>query len=158
MRFPTLASTFLVLGALATSGRADPIATSGVGPRVGLSLGPDQLQMGGHLDVVGLADQVRFRPNAVLGLGDDRVSVAVNADVLYRFREQWDAWSPYLGGGPGLRFDEHDHADEDLDAGLDLVGGIERGLGSGDRFLVEMRLGILDGPDLGFMAGWVFAR
>jgi len=157
MRFP-IATALVTAGILATPTLADDIATTGIGPRVGLSLQPDQVLVGGHLDVVGLADQVRFRPGAVLGVGDDRVAVALNADVLYRFREQWDVWSPYLGGGPTLRHEDHDHGDGDLDAGLALVGGIERGLGSGDRFLVEMRLGVLDGPDLGFMAGWVFAR
>jgi hypothetical protein len=152
------AAVALSLAAASTTAWAEPITTAGVGPRVGLSLHPDQVLVGGHLDVRGLADRVRFRPNAMLGLGDDRVAVSIHGDVVYRFRERWDVWSPYLGGALGIRHHGHDRRDDHLDAGLEAVGGIERGIGAGDRFLLEMRLGLLDGPDLAFVAGWTFAR
>ena len=43
----------------------------GWGPRVGLSLNPDQIHFGAHLDCGHFARHIRLQPNLELGFGDD---------------------------------------------------------------------------------------
>lgn len=155
------ALVILIFGSSSVS--ADEISESiwGWGPRVGLSLDPDQVVVGGHVDFGRIAKHVRFQPNAELGIGDDLTIFALNFDANYRFNEKWDSWSPYLGGGIGVSFVSYDNEGlgdgSDSDFGASLLGGIERGLKSGNRFFLEAKLGLVDSPDLKLMVGWTFA-
>lgn len=139
----------------------DEVGFRGWGPRVGLSVSPDQLHFGAHLDYGHFARRVRFQPNIEVGVGDDLTLVTVNAEAAYRFRETWDVWTPYAGGGIGVNFasfgDDGLGDDTSTDLGLNVLGGIEKGLSNGDRFFIEAKAGLVDeSPDLKFTVGWTF--
>ncbi len=151
--------------ACATSAAAAPddpdvdVGFRGWGPRVGLSLDPDQIHFGAHLDFGNFSRHVRFQPNVELGLADNEKLLAINAEAAYRFSERWDVWTPYLGGGLGANIKSydggnHDHSETDL--GLNALGGIEKGLANGDRFFLELKLSLNDVPDVKITAGWTF--
>jgi hypothetical protein len=135
------------------------VTAAGWGPRLGLTVDPDQVHFGAHVDAGYLADQLRFQPNFEMGIGNDMTLAAFNFDMLYLFNSRLDAWRPYMGGGAAANIvDRNDSRrnDSDLEAGLNLVGGIERSLSSGGRFLTELRLGLIDTPDLKWTVGWTF--
>ncbi|MDZ4805278.1 MAG: hypothetical protein SGI90_10495 [Candidatus Eisenbacteria bacterium] len=144
--------------------RADPssdIGFRGWGPRVGLTFEPDQVHVGAHMDFGNFAHHVRFQPNIEVGFGSDVTLVTANADVAYRFSENWDVWTPYLGGGVGLNFysagDDGLGNDTSTDLGLSVLGGIDKGLSNGDRFFLETKLGLTDtSPDVMLTVGWTF--
>lgn len=144
---------------------ADPqtdVGFRGWGPRVGLSLDPDQIHFGAHLDFGLLAPQVRFQPNVELGFGDNVDLFTLNAEAAYRFSARWDVWAPYLGGGLGANIKRFDrdrpdgNGDSHTDLGVNLLGGIEKGLSNGDRFFVETKFSLNDVPDAKATVGWTF--
>ncbi len=153
-------------GALADGGldHTEEVGYRGWGPRVGLTLDPDQVHFGAHLDFGNFAQHVRFQPNIELGFGDHIKLVTVNFEAAYRFRENWDVWSPYLGGGLGVNFWSFDNgrgngrgSASSTELGVNLLGGIEKGLSSGNRFFTEAKLGLVnESPDLKLTAGWTF--
>jgi hypothetical protein len=133
------------------------------GPRVGVTADPDQIHMGLHLDVGNFAEHIRFQPNMDVGFGDDVFLASLNGDVAYRFFSTWDVWSPYLGGGLALQFWDFDRPgfdnnldDTDTEFGLNVLGGVERGLSNGNRFFTELKLGLVDTPDFKAAVGWSF--
>lgn len=132
----------------------------GWGPRLGATLEPDQVHFGVHADLGNFAERIRFQPNFELGFGDDITLMAFNFDAAYRFATNWNVWSPYLGGGVGLNvysFDTGPLEDEtNTEVGVNLVGGIEKGLRNGDRFFIEGKVGLADAPDFKVAVGWTF--
>ena len=139
------------------AGAGGELGFRGWGPRVGLTMDPDQVHVGAHMDYGVFGPRVRFQPNVEVGFGEDITLVAFNFEAAYRFRDRWDAWTPYLGGGLGLNWWNYDRYDDsDTDVGASLLGGIERGLKSGNRFFIEAKLGLADSPDAKFTAGWTF--
>lgn len=154
----------LALGASSAGAAADPandVGFRGWGPRVGLTVNPDQVHFGAHLDFGNFARHVRFQPNVEVGFGDDLTLVCANFEAAYRFRQSWDVWSPYLGGGLGANFaswDSDGHGDSSsTDLGVNVLGGIERGLSNGNRFFMEVKLGLVDeSPDAKVTVGWTF--
>ncbi len=150
----------LVLGPdLALAGPDVEVGFRGWGPRVGLSLDPDQVHFGAHLDYGNFADHVRFQPNVEFGFGDNVELYTLNVEAAYRFTAEWDVWSPYLGGGLGANIKSWDNGNDnssDTDIGLNALGGIEKGLSNGDRFFIEGKLSVNDVPDVKFTIGWTF--
>ncbi len=150
----------LVLGpalALATPGTGGGFR--GWGPRIGLSVDPDQVHFGAHLDLGQLANRVRFQPNVEFGFSDRLKLATFNAEAAYRFSGRWDVWSPYLGGGVGANIKSVDHSSNNsshTDIGLSVLGGIERALSSRDRFFIEMKFSLNDVPDAKVTVGWTF--
>jgi hypothetical protein len=142
---------------------ADPesdVEFRGWGPRVGVSVDPDQVHFGAHIDYGMLARHVRFQPNVELGFGDHVDLFTLNAEAAYRFGERWNVWSPYLGGGLGANIRRYDTAfgnkHSKTEVGVNLLGGIEKGLANGDRFFVEVKFSLNDVPDLKATVGWTF--
>lgn len=135
------------------------VGFSGWGPRIGLSLNPDQVHFGAHLDFGNFARHVRFQPNVELGFGDDVKLLTLNAEVAYRFSSTWDIWTPYLGGGVGVNIASVDTGGKNVsqtDMGVNLLGGIEKGLSNGDRFFIEGKVSLNDVPDAKIAVGWTF--
>ncbi len=131
----------------------------GWGPRVGMSLSPDQVYFGAHLDFGNFAQHVRFQPNVEIGFGDGITLFAINAEAAYRFASRWDVWTPYLGGGIGANISSVNgsgKSDPNTDFGASVLGGIEKGLANGSRFFIEAKLGLADAPDLKLGVGWTF--
>ena len=159
-------TAFLVAVLVASLGQTPARAQSssdagfrGWGPRVGLSVDPDQVHFGAHLDYGNFAKHVRFQPNVELGLSDHLKLFAINAEAAYRFSEKWDVWTPYLGGGIGANIKSYDdgHGNQsDTDLGVNILGGIEKGLDNGDRFFIELKVSLNDIPDLKVTVGWTF--
>ncbi len=148
-----------LIPALASADAYTDVGFRGWGPRVGLSVNPDQVHFGAHLDFGQFAKHIRFQPNVELGFGDDIDLFTVNAEAAYRFSQQWDVWSPYLGGGLGAnikRYDKSIDKDTETDLGVNVLGGIEKGLSSGDRFFVEGKFSLNDVPDVKVTVGWTF--
>lgn len=85
--------------------------------------------------------------------------LTLNAEAAYRFSARWDVWSPYLGGGLGANIKSYDNGRNNTshtDLGVNLLGGIERGLSNGDRFFVESKFSLNDVPDVKLTVGWTF--
>lgn len=133
----------------------------GWGPRMGLTLEPDQFHAGVHMDLGYISDHVRVHPNIEVGVGDDLTIVALNlAEAAYRFSSEWNVWTPYLGGAMSIYIVDRDRRfgndGSDTEVGLSAIGGIEKGLSGGSRFFVQTRLGLIDSPDLSLTIGWTF--
>jgi len=118
---------------------------------------PDQVHAGLHVSLGRIADRVRLQPNLEVGFGDDRTTTAFNFEAAYHFASRWDAWSPYLGGGVGINSVSRDgRSRTNTDVGLNALGGIERGLASGNRVFLESKLGLTDAPNLKMSVGYTF--
>jgi hypothetical protein len=160
MAWVPAALTLAVAASSAIAGPGDRVGFRGWGPRVGLSLGPDQVVFGAHMDFGYFAEHFRLQPNLEIGVGDGRTFTAMNVETAYRFNDRWGDWSPYAGGGLGLDMvggDEgHRFEGSNTDLGASALGGIEKGLNNGDRFFVETKIGLADAPDIKFMVGWTF--
>jgi hypothetical protein len=135
----------------------------GWGPRVGLSLDPDQAYAGIHLDLGEFARNVRFQPNAEIGLGDDAVLLAINLEAAYLFPVQ-QSWMPYAGGGVGINYVNYDDPsgpggdDDDTDFGVSVLGGVQRVRSGAPDIFLELKLGLSDSPDAKFAVGWTFGK
>ncbi len=155
-----VATLALILGpALALAGPDTDVGFRGWGPRIGLSLNPDQVHFGAHLDFGNFAKHVRFQPNLELGFGDNVKLFTANAEAAYRFSSHWDVWSPYLGGGIGANVKSVDVGKDTTshtDLGVNLLGGVEKGLSDGDRFFIEGKFSLNDVPDAKVTVGWTF--
>ena len=86
--------------------------------------------------------------------------LTLNAEAAYRFSSTWDIWTPYLGGGVGVNISSEDDKNGDNDSqtelGINLLGGIEKGLSNGDRFFLEGKVSLNDVPDAKIAVGWTF--
>src|SRR4030095_43887 len=80
---------------------AAPSARAQIAPGIqgGVSLDPDQVFFGGHVETSPLVDRLRFRPNGDIGLGDHVTSLGFNFDFTYAFTAN-RPWNLYAGAGP----------------------------------------------------------
>lgn len=152
----------LVVMALALVGF--PVASAAqqqVGVRAGVSGDPDQFVFGGHFETSPLVDRLVFRPNAEIGVGDNRVTVALNFEFAYKIDLDDQAWTPYFGGGPAMNIFIHDNDgnrrgrngdDTDIEGGFNIMVGVEHDGG----LFTEFKVGALDSPDLKFLVGYSF--
>lgn len=164
---PAAVAVILSLAPMAQGAAGGQNGFRGWGPRMGLSIDPDQVHIGAHVDFGQFAPNWRFQPNVEAGFGDHLTLIALNMEVSYRFGSTWETWSPYLGGGLGLNVfnvddnngnNNHDRDnDSDTDVGANVLAGLEKGGRNGDRFFFETKLGLSGGaPDLKLTVGWTF--
>ena len=136
------------------------IATA-IGPRIGVSSSPDQLVLGGQLDLGELAPDLTFAPNLELGFGDNVTTVQLNGDFHYHFLIHNSPWRPYVGAGIGIAFFNFDLGPfgdaSETDVGANIIGGAIVPTRSGSRFFTELKLGLGDIPDFKLLVGWNFA-
>ena len=131
----------------------------GVGPRLGFTLNPDQFHLGGQLDLGDITPGLMMVPNLEIGVGDHITTVAPSFELDYRFRTNWSAWTPYLGGGTGPIFYSYAYGDSQTDLGVYIQGGLSRRMLSNTGFFfVEFKLGLVDAPDAKFTVGWTFGK
>ncbi len=157
-----LVSIFMVIGLLFPVPLSARNVLLGLGGRVGATLDPDQGHVGLHLALGELAGRVRFQPNVELGVGSDMTVLAINPEVIVLFRKH-GRWTPYAGGGLGLniiRFDKKVFPGEDneLEVGLNLLGGYETKVASTVKLFVEGKVGIGDSPELKVAFGFTVLR
>jgi hypothetical protein len=144
-RYARFFSVLVVWAAL--SGHA---AAQGVGVRAGASVDPDQFYFGGHAETPPIVDQLRFRPNIEIGVGNDVTVVAVNVEFTYVILPT-DQWSLYAGAGPALNIIHTDRA-TDSEGGFNLLFGASH---SGGLF-GEVKVGFLDSPNFKVGVGYTF--
>ena len=140
---------------------APGIRWDGWGPRVGVSMDPDQVWGGVHFNLGYFARDVRFRPSVTMGFGDDITLLTAMAEVHYVFSKV-QVWKPYVGGGIGLSYvnvdnDEVDGDDSDTEVAFAAMGGVETKLRSGNTFGIEGKIGLGDNDaDFKFGVNWSF--
>ena len=118
---------FAVIAFLAPAAQAQDVGFKGGGFRVGLNTHPNQFQVGGQANMGEFVPNVRFQPSFTVGIGDNRTIFMANIDGAYHFPVEGD-WSPYLGAGLGIGFEDRDDRDKvDVKAGLNILGGLEWG-------------------------------
>jgi hypothetical protein len=161
MRVVAIIMISLAAAVSAPARATDEVGFRGMGPRLGVSVNPDQVFIGLHADYGHFAEHIRLQPNLEVGVSNHLTLIAVNAEAAYRFAQSWDVWTPYLGGGLGLFIYSHDRSHghghrTDTDLGLNILGGIDRGLANGNRFFLEAKFGLADAPDAKFTVGWTF--
>jgi len=160
LRFPHFAIAAVVLSLAAPAVPAQDFGYRGWGPRVGVSEDPDQVFGGIHLDMGEFARNVRFQPNAELGIGDDLLLLAINLEAAYLFPVH-QSWMPYAGGGLGLNYINYDSdigGGDDTDLGVNILGGVQRVRSNAPDFFLEMKIGLDDSPDFKFAVGWTFGK
>jgi len=138
------------LSLFAAAGATPARAQVRTGVQGGVSLDPDQVFFGGHVETSPLVDRLRFRPNVDIGLGDDITLIAFNFEFTYTF-PTGRPWNLYAGAGPAINW-------FDFDSGSNTEGGFNILLGAKHRdgMFFEMKIGALDSPDLKFGVGYTF--
>ena len=137
------------------------IGYHGWGPRVGVASDPDLAYVGAQVDFGDFADRVRFQPNFEIGSGDDETVASFDFEAAYRLLPGWREWSPYVGGGVGLNFDEAGRGPDrihDDEMGASFLTGMEKGMPDGDRVFFDLKLGLVDAPALKIGFGYTFNR
>ena len=131
------------------------------GPRMGVTVNPDQVHGGLQVNAVQMTHRLSFMPSFEVGAGDQLISAGANMDLKYVFTQVRSSWRPYAGGGPSVTFYnstvDRTNSGSTSDVGVGVFGGLQTPTRSG-YFFTEMRLGIIDGPDLKFTVGWQFLR
>ena len=145
--------TFLLAGLLVITGAASAAAQT-AGVRAGVSGSPDQFYFGLHYESEPLIEQVRFKPNFEVGVGNDQTLVAINLEFVGKFPIQREPWSLYFGGGPALVIDKVNNGGTDTGGGFNILLGIEHNKG----LFTELKVGLIDSPSVKFAVGYVFGR
>lgn len=145
---------------------APAAAQEPVGIKAGVSAEPDQFYFGVQFESDPLVDQLRFRPNLEIGVGDDRTLVAVNVEFAYFIPLRARPWRVFLGGGPALnilRFNDDEasngrgrgrEADTEVGGGFNILVG----LAHRDGLFTEFKVGALNSPEIKFAVGYSFGR
>lgn len=139
----------LLLGCAAVLLLAAPAAAQvSSGLRVGASSDPDQFYFGGHVETRPLAENLRFRPNVEIGVGNNVTTLAFNFELAYKFRTR-SPWRPYVLGGPALVV-------YDTDRRTASQGGFNIGVGIEHRggLFGEIKIGAIDSPEFKIAIGF----
>lgn len=145
---------------LAAAGAAH--ADAGWGLRAGATFEPDQFHVGAHVNAGELFRDGWFIPNIEVGFGSDLTLVALNPELVYRFGQSARSdWAFYIGGGLGINYttwDNHGIGDDsDTSLGVNVLGGMNRKLSSGNDLFIELKMGLSDEtPDAKVTVGMSF--
>lgn len=142
----------LALVALSASGIA---AQARFGLRGGFGLGPDQIVVGGQVEVGKLAF-ARIVPSVDIGFGDDVTTIAFNGDFLLRVNIPDASIELYGGGGPTVLYADVSNGSSDWNLGLTLVVGGRLPVGGRHAVNLEGRIGLGDVPDFRLIAAIIF--
>ncbi len=130
-------------------------AQGGNGLRVGLSLDPDQVYLGGHIETGPLMKKLWFRPSLEVGMGSDITIIGINIEFAYWMPLESRMWKAYAGAGPAINVFIVDTGGPagrktNLEPGFHLL----MARAHRDGFFTEMKLGAMDSPDLKFGLGF----
>ncbi|HUF47904.1 MAG TPA: hypothetical protein VMM93_08810 [Vicinamibacterales bacterium] len=131
-------------------------AQSAFGLRAGASSGPDQFVFGAHVDTAPLLENLTFRPNLEIGIGDRLTLAALNFEFAYWIPLENSRWRVYMGGGPAANIlafhDDHPaRGDTRVEGGLNIMLGLQHDRG----LFTELKVGAIDSPDIKFTIGYV---
>jgi len=154
------ALTIVLFSSPAVFANERPVRVHGIGPRLGLTVNPDQFHFGVHFDFGDIANNLMIMPNLEIGIGDNLTTVAPSFELDYRFRSDWGAWTPYLGGGIGPVFYSHKNGGSNSELGLYAQFGVGKGSAQNKsgHFFMEGKLGLVDAPDFKATVGWTFGN
>jgi hypothetical protein len=166
VRIPRLTELLVVsaIGFFGVSCAAAPVGAAGLayqgwGLRGGLSFDPDQIVIGGHLDLGEFSPHWHFVPNIDLGIGDDVTLISISPDVTYDFPVK-DVGSLYTGGILAFEWwnwDDHGRRQDDhSDSEIGLHGLI--GLSLETPVFFELNIGLVDAPDVKLIVGYTFGK
>lgn len=145
-------SVFLALLAALWLIPAPAAAQVAPGLRGGVSVDPDQVYVGGHIETDPLVESLVFRQNVEIGFGDDLTLAAFNFEFLWKFPRRGSQWGFYAGGGPAINLYQFEGPADDTEAGFNFVGGLETTRG----FFFEFKVGAHESPDFKFGVGYTF--
>ncbi len=156
----------VVLSAGASLAQAQEMGFLGWGFRAGVSANPDQVFGGFHVDLGEPVKHLRLMPNVEFGVGDDTKLLAVNLGAHWEFTTtSWGGWMPYAGAEVGFQYVKFDNIprtprrpfdDDDTDVQLSAVGGVASRLKGGNSWFFEVKVGLLEDPDVKAMVGITF--
>lgn len=141
----------LCFAAIASAALPAPAAAQGLGVRAGASVDPDQFYMGGHYESPPLVEQLHFKPNVELGIGDDVTTVGLNLEFIYKIPINGSPWRFYTGGGPAVNYYSSNN-NSTTEGGLNVLFGVEAEQG----LFFEIKLGALDSPDVKLGVGYTW--
>ncbi len=145
-------TAFLLAVPLAPNARAD----TAIGFRGGLSIDPDQVLVGLHIQPPPVGRNLYVVPSGEAGFGDDAFTLSFNGDLQYQFGAGQDV-RPYAGGGLSLYYYDRDGGGSDSEFGVNALGGLVFARQSGRPIFLEMKLGLTDRmPDWKFLVGLMF--
>ena len=127
----------------------------GTGLRAGVSSDPDQFYFGVHFDTGPIIDRLSFRPNAEIGLGDNRTTVAGNFEFVYWWQIPNHPLHVYAGGGPAAnlyRFSDARGGNTEVKPGFNVLAGVAHNRG----LFAEVKLGFIDSPKVKFGIGYTW--
>lgn len=152
-----LAYLVVTVGALVLSAAAPAEAQWTAGIRAGVSADPGQFFAGGHVETRPLIENLTFRPNLELGVGDDLTTVTINLEFAYWVTPARQPFRLYFGGGPAaVIYSRNDDGPGDGDS--DSGGGFNILVGAQHRqgLFFELKLGLVDSPEVKATVGYVF--
>ena len=145
-----------IVAAVALMVWAGPARAQGIGVRAGASADPDQFYVGAHLETRELVENLRFRPNVEVGVGDNVTLVALNFEFSYELPpatlpRSMAMWHLYVGGGPALNIYRFTN-DTQSEGGFNgLIGLAHR-----NGLFAEAKFGALNSPNFKFGVGYTF--
>ncbi len=147
----------IVACALVLAGTASAEAQWSAGIRAGASADPGQFFFGGHVESRPIFENLTFRPNLEVGVGDGVTTVAINVEFAYWIPLNNQPFRLYFGGGPAAviySFDDDGPGNGNADTGGGfniLVGAEHRG-----GLFGELKLGLVDSPEVKVTVGFSF--
>jgi hypothetical protein len=146
-----------LLAALLVLVGATSAAAQNAGVRVGVSGSPDQFYFGLHYETEALIEQVHFRPNLEVGVGNDQTLVAINLEFVGKFPIKREPWTIYVGAGPALVIDRVSNnavSNTNSGGGFNILLGAEHSRG----LFTELKVGMIDSPSVKFAVGYIFGH
>jgi hypothetical protein len=124
-------------------------SAQGVGFQGGVSIDPEQVYAGTHVELGPIVDRLFIRPGVEGGIGDGLSLAAVNIELIYKFELSGSRWSIYQGGGPSVNIYRVNDA-------TDVGGGVSYVFGFGHEhgFFAEFKVGSNSSPGIKFGAGY----
>ena len=122
------------------------------GVRAGVSGGPTQFVLGGHVETKEIVERLTFRPSVDLGVGNGGTILGLNIEFAYWLPAKTEPWKFYVGAGPAANIVHSNGFGTDVFGGFNLLGGVLHTSG----LFVEMKGGIADSPDFKFLVGYQF--
>jgi hypothetical protein len=124
------------------------------GVRFGISIDPEQVYFGGHMESGPLIEELRFRPNIEIGFGSDLTIVGLNGEFVWPFPLQ-NGDTIYAGAGPAINIINVDAgvvSDTRVEPGFNFLIGYE----FEEDFFAELKIGALDSPNIKFGFGYTW--
>ena len=154
-----LALATLLLAGLSVTAPVDANAQVSIeskGVRMGVSNSPGQIYFGGHVETAPLMENLSFRPNVELGVGNDQYFLGFNLEFAYQIPIQGRPMTAYLGAGPA--FNVRSRTGIFGTRQTDLVGGFSFlvGVVHRDGLFSELKFGAMDNPGFKFAVGYTF--